>query len=115
MPSRLSLSPVGSLRSTEPARAFALLWTRLYFPRRRISPRPVAEAVSESVWETCPCPSKLWMVGCPEVAVRSMVDVSSQPELYVDDRNRGADVQTIGDAVIRIEHRRIGFDLERNL
>ena len=35
--------------------------------------------------------------------------------LDVDDGNRCADIQTIRYAVIRIEHRRIGLDVERNL
>src|SRR4029450_5695996 len=63
VPSRLSLSPVGKRRSSAAAYAVVLVRYRLYLARRRMSPSPVAEPLSELTLVFDPDDAlKLWVV-----------------------------------------------------
>jgi hypothetical protein len=69
VPSRLSLSPVGSRRSSAAASAVALERKKLYLARTRMSPSPFADPDAECVTWLPPLPSKLWMRGLAPEAV----------------------------------------------
>jgi len=74
VPSRSSLSPVGSRRSTPALTPPVAVRQKLYFDRTRMSPSPVADPDTLSVLTVAPRPSQLWMSGLAAVDRRSTVE-----------------------------------------
>src|SRR5438046_659520 len=75
VPRRFSLSPDGRRTSRPAANPPPAPSTNRYFVRNTISPRPLADPDRLKVFVDEPLPSKLWISGLLNVAMRSIVDV----------------------------------------